>query len=56
MQLVEPVSYLYASMEEPILTRYYAQEALTVYCAMLDRNGILETLYECLADDKMLYD
>jgi hypothetical protein len=24
MQLVEPVAYLYASTEEPILTRYYA--------------------------------
>jgi hypothetical protein len=52
MQLVEPLSYLYASPEEPILTRYYAQEALTVFCAMLDRNSVLETLYECLSDDK----
>lgn len=56
MQLVEPVASLYASPEEPILTRYYAQETLATYACMLDRVGILETAYECLADDKRLYD
>lgn len=56
MQLVEPVSYLYASTEEPILTRYYAQETLAIFACLLDRTSILETMYECLSDDKTLYD
>ncbi len=56
MQLVEPVASLYASPEEPILTRYYAQETLATFASLLDRVAILETMYECLADDKRLYD
>ena len=56
MQLIEPVSYLYASPEEPILTRYYAQETLAIFACLLDCTSILETMYECLSDDKTLYD
>lgn len=56
MSVIEPVSYLFANREEPLLTRYYAQETLTVMATTLNRTNVLETLYECISDDKYLYD
>lgn len=57
MKLVEPLAFLFTNREEPPLTRYYAQEALAVMANFLDaRTAILEALYECLADEKILYD
>jgi hypothetical protein len=56
MSVIEPVSYLFANREEPLFTRYYAQETLTVMATTLNRTNVLETLYECISDDKYLYD
>jgi hypothetical protein len=57
MKLVEPLAFLFTNQEEPTLTRYYAQEALATLANFLNaRTAILEALYECLADEKILYD
>lgn len=57
MKLVEPLAFLFTNQEEPTLTRYYAQEALATMANYLNaRTAILEALYECLADDRILYD
>lgn len=56
MQLVEPVAYLYCNPQEPTLTRYYAQECLATMASTLQRSHVLEALYECLSDDRQLYD
>eukprot|EP00347_Sterkiella_histriomuscorum_P018265 403346170 len=56
MQLVEPLSYLFTNKEEPLKVRYLAQETLALMATKLQRTQILEALYECLADDKTLYD
>lgn len=56
IQLVEPLAYLYTNREEPLKIRYLAQETLAVLASSLSRTSVLEALFECLADDKFLYD
>ena len=56
MQVVEPIAYLFTNREEPTLTRYYAQECLCIMTKLLQRTLILEVLFECLSDEKQLYD
>ena len=56
MQLVEPIAYLFINPEEPTLTRYYAQECLATMANTLNRSHVLEALYECLSDERQLYD
>ena len=51
LRLVEPVCYLYSSRDAPPLVRFYAQECLATMClkcAFLDRNLVLEAIFECL--------
>ncbi|CDW76684.1 UNKNOWN [Stylonychia lemnae] len=56
MQIIEPLAYLFTNKEEPLKVRYMAQETMAVIASILNRTQVLEALYECLSDDKSLYD
>lgn len=56
MQLIEPLAYMFTNHEEPPKIRYLAQETMALMCSLLSRFQVLEALFECLSDDKSLYD